>query len=97
MAKNGKDEAVDTKKGIRIVVNGTPKVVSTDELTDGDEISYNQVLVLYGEPIPEGPDIEIKVFYTKSPNNPSNGELKKGEVVKIQEETVFYVRITDNS
>lgn len=97
MSGIGKDAIVEAEKGIKIIVDGTPRIVSSDDLTPGDEISYEQVLEFYDKPIPGGPFIDVEVEYANSLERPPNDSLSEGELVKIQEGTVFYVHVTDRS
>ena len=97
MSNTEKDAIVEAEKGIKIIVDGTPRIVSSDDLSPGDELSYEQVLAFYTKPIPSGPYIDVEVDYVNSLENPPNDSLAKGENVKIQEGTIFYVHITDRS
>ena len=97
MVEQEKDGVVEVEKGFRIIVDGTPRVVSLDELTPGDEISYEQVVKLSSKTIPTGPYIDVEVDYTNAVARPPDGSLKAGESVKIQDGTVFDVEFTDRS
>ena len=97
MSRIGQDAIVEAEKGIKIIVDGTPRIVSSDDLSPGDELSYEQVVAFYTKPIPSGPYIDVEVDYVNSLENPPDGSLGKGENVKIQEGTVFYVHVTDRS
>ncbi len=85
------------KDTVTIVLNLREREVPKKELSPGDEISYDLVLKMAQETLPSGPYIEYEIFYEKALARPTNGELKEGESVKIEDGTVFNVTYTDKS
>ena len=97
MISDEKDAVVEVEKAIRIIVDGTPKVVPLDDLSPDNEISYEQVVRLSSKSIPSGPYIDVEVDYTNAAARPPDGSMTRGESVKIQDGTVFDVEVTDRS
>ena len=93
------DKGIDLDKGtITIVINGTQKTVSVDDLTPNGEISFDQVIQLaFGESSPSGPNIVFTVSYRNGAGRPGQGSLSEGGLVKIQKGTVFNASYTDKS
>ena len=86
-------ETTDQERAVEfhIVVNAREKTVHTDELT------FEHVVRLAVDPVPTGPNILITVSYRNAAGHKSAGTLVKGETVKIKNETVFNVTVTDKS
>ena len=97
MGKDENEVEVGIEKNLTIIVDGTKRTVSPDDLSRNGEITYEQVLALSPHAIPTGPYIDIEVDYTNAIARPPDGQLAQGESVKIQNGTVFDVSITDRS
>lgn len=94
--KLDKDPDTSGHKRINIIVNGTTTPVDTDDLTAGDELTYDQVIELAFPDGGRGPQIEYTVTYYNGPRD-AQGGLSEGELVKIKSGTVFNVTRTDRS
>ena len=88
---------VRDKELVNIVVNARERKVSRKDLAEGEEISFDQVVALAFDPVPEGPHIEFTVGYRNGAGRPADGRLRPGQGVKIQDGTVFNVTFTDRS
>ena len=99
MSRIGQDAIVEAEKGIKIIVDGTPRIVSSDDLSPGDELSYEQVVAFYTKPIPSGPYIDVEVDYVNSLENPPDGSLGKRRERQDSRGNCckFYVHVTDRS
>ena len=97
MANDEKVSTIVAEKNVTIFVDGTKRIVSLDELSPDNEITYEQVLALSPQTIPSGPYIDIEVDFTNGAGRPPDGSLYKGDSVKIQDGTVFDVQVTDRS
>jgi hypothetical protein len=84
-----------TRKGecreITIVVRGRPRKVP------GRTISFEQVVALAYNPVRTEPFIVYTVSYSRGPNANREGDLFRGQSVKIKEGMVFCVTETDKS
>lgn len=85
------DERADKGKETTIVVNGQQKTV-TDK-----EISFDQVVALAFDPVPEGPYVFITVAYRRGHGEKPQGTLTKGQSVKVKNGMIFDVTATDRS
>ncbi len=85
------------KDTVRIMVNLKEIEIPVSELSEGDEISYGQVLEIAIKELPTGEYIEYEIYYEKAADRPDSGELKEGAEVKIQDGTIFNVTYTDRS
>ena len=83
------DSNVD--KGIRIIVNGTPHVVPTDEVT------FDEVVNIAYPDGGRGELITYTVTYYDGGGRPEEGALIEGEAAKVKDGTVFNVTRTDRS
>ena len=81
----------DDKDRLDIIVNGTPEVVHDNELT------FEQVVALAFPTPPTGQDIHYIVTYYNGAGRPPDGELTKGEAVKVKDGTVFNATYHDRS
>jgi len=88
---------VQDKELVSIVVNGRKREVSRNDLADGEEISFKQVVELAFDSVPEGPYIEFTVSYRNAAGRPTEGRLRPDQSVKIHEGTVFNATYTDRS
>ena len=79
------------EKPLSIIINGRRKRV------DDDELSFDQVVALAFEDPPTGEFICFTIIYRNAAAPRSQGTLIEGEAVKIREETVFNVTVTDKS
>jgi hypothetical protein len=84
-------EAQEHVHEITIIVNAQPKTVTTKELTF-DEV----VRLAYPNP-PTGPTVEISVTYYRGDDKKPEGTLEEGQSVKVKQDMVFNVRVTDKS
>lgn len=84
-----------TRKGegreITIIVRGRPRKVS------GRTISFEQVVALAYSPVRTEPFIVYTVSYSRGPKANREGDLFRGESVRIKEGMVFCVTETDKS
>jgi hypothetical protein len=87
---DGGEEARHMKK-TEIVVNGRPKTVA------GDVITFEQVVALGLDPVPEGPNVVITVTYSHARGPKQEGTLSAGHSVEIKNGTRFNVKATDKS
>lgn len=81
----------DTKKGIRIIVDGTPHFVPTDEVT------FDEVVNIAYPDGGRGNLITYTVTFYNGGGRPPEGALAEGENAKVQDGTVFNVTRTDRS
>ena len=78
-------------RDITVYVNTRPKVVKTSHLT------YDEVVALAYNPVPQGPNVLFTISYDHGPRENPEGSLLKGGVVKIQNGMTFNVKQTDRS
>ena len=81
----------DSDKEIRIIVDGTPHVVPTDE------VAFDAVVNLAYPDGARGDLITYTVTYYNGGGRPPEGALAKGEKAKVKDGTVFNVTRTDRS
>jgi hypothetical protein len=74
-----------------IIVNGQEKTVTEKQ------ISFDGVVALAFNPVPEGPYILITVAYRRGHGEKPQGTLTKGESVKVKNGMIFDVTATDRS
>ena len=79
------------RNGFFIVVNGRRKMVEEEELT------FDQVVDLAFDNPPTGEFIFFTITYRNARGRKPEGTLVEGEVVKVRNETIFNVRVTDKS
>ena len=87
----GPGDAARHVKQTEIVVNGRPKTVA------GDVITFEQVVALGLDPVPEGPNVVITVTYSHARGPKHEGTLRPGHSVEIKNGTRFNVKATDKS
>ena len=80
-----------SEKGIRIIIDGTPHVVPTDEVT------FEAVVDLAYPDGDRGDLITYTVTFYNGGGRPPEGTLTKGEKAKVKDGTVFNVTRTDRS
>ena len=85
------DSDIESEKGIRIIVDGAPHVVPTDEVT------FDAVVNLAYPDGGHGELITYTVTYYDGAGRPPDGVLAKGEKAKVKDGTVFNVTRTDRS
>jgi len=74
-----------------IIVNGRKKEVLTKTLT------FNQVVALAFNPVPNGPNVQFSVTYRKGPKKNHEGTMTEGETVRIKDGMIFDVTETNKS
>ena len=89
--KQGNDAQTAPEKGFQIVVDGTPHVVRTDE------VSFDEIVNLAYPNSGRGELITYTVTFYEGGGRPSEGNLKDGEKAKVKDGTVFNVTRTDRS
>ena len=85
------EQGSDSEKGIRIIVDGTPHVVATDEVT------FDEVVNLAYPGGGRGNLITYTVTFYDGGGRPPEGALAEGEKAKVKDGTVFNVTRTDRS
>ena len=85
------EQGSDSEKGIRIIVDGTPHVVATDEVT------FDEVVTLAYPDGGRGNLITYTVTFYDGGGRPPEGALAEGEKAKVKDGTVFNVTRTDRS
>lgn len=78
-------------KEITIIVRGRPKKWASKTIT------FDQVVALAYTPVRNEPGILYTVSYSRGPKVNPEGELMKGQSVKVKEGMVFLVTETDKS
>lgn len=73
-----------------IVVNGRPRVVTSDE------ISFTEVVAL-AENLPTGENVMYTITYRRGHGDKPEGTLTEGNSVRVKEGMIFNVRATDKS
>jgi len=82
----------DKDKQITIIVNATPKTVSDKDL------SYEEVVRLaFPDAVFDNDQLVFTVNFRRGHGNKPEGELVKGEFLKVKEEMLVYVIRTDKS
>lgn len=81
----------DSDKGIRIIIDGTPHLVDTDEVT------FDAVVDLAYPDGGRGTFITYTVTFYNGGGRPPEGALAEGEKAKVKDGTVFNVTRTDRS
>ena len=84
-------QGTDSEKGIRIIIDGTPHVVLTDEVT------FDEVVNLAYPDGGRGVLITYTVTFYNGGGRPPEGALAEGEKAKVKDGTVFNVTRTDRS
>lgn len=79
----------DKKKTVTIVVNARPHEI------EKDQISFDEVVTLSG--IPQDPNTEFTITYTRGHGDKPQGQLVAGETVKVKEGMIFNVTATNKS
>lgn len=85
-----KDDS-EKDKEVTIIVNGRRKVVTKGKLT------FQEVLALAFDPVPQGENWLFTVSYTKGPKEKPKGTLTEGQSVNITNGMIFNVTATDKS
>jgi hypothetical protein len=85
------DEHLYSQKDYDIVVNGTKKEVASSKL------SFERLVALAFPNPPSGPNILFTITYRKGPRQNPEGELFKGQTVRLKNGMVFNVTATDKS
>ena len=88
---NKPDQEDKPDKGTRIIVDGTPHILSTHEVT------FDEVVDLAYPDGGRGDLITYTVTYYNGGGRPSEGALTEGETTKVKDGTVFNVTRTDRS
>lgn len=78
-------------KGIRIIIDGTPHIVPTDEVT------FDTVVNLAYPDGGRGEFITYTVTFYNGGGRPMEGALAEDEMAKVKDGTVFNVTRTDRS
>ena len=87
----------ENKEIVTLIINGQKKPVSVKELSPDGEITFDEVVRLAFVNPPSGPYIVFTVSYWNGAGRPPEGILYSGESVKVKDETVFNVTVTDKS
>lgn len=80
-----------TVRTVTIIVNGREKIVESNRL------SFDQLLALAFDPVPDGPNWCFTVTYRNGPRPNPEGTLIDGQSVRITDRMVFNVTATDKS
>ena len=91
-----KDSNNDHEKGITIIVNGRKKTLSTEELPLRDRLSFEQLVALAFENPSSGKNIVFTTTYRGGDDN-AEGTLTEGDSIKVKNEMIFNVTVTDKS
>ncbi len=92
MTQENKHEGEGSEKSFNIIMNGDQRAVAVKELT------YDEVVNLaYNNNPPTGPNISFAVTYRRGEGNKPEGNMDKGDTVKIKEGMIFNVTPTDKS
>lgn len=81
----------EVHKGFRIIVDGTPHVIQTEEIT------FDEIVDIAYPSGGRGDLITYTVSFYEGGGRPAEGSLIEGEKVKIKDGTVFNVTRTDRS
>ena len=81
----------DADKGFDIIINGTMRPVTNDE------VSFDQVVDIAYPGGGRGPLIKYTVNFYNGAGRPPEGKLTEGEEAKVKDGTVFNVTRTDRS
>jgi hypothetical protein len=76
---------------LTLIINGKEKPWSEEQ------INYDQLVQLSGEPLPAGPDPGFTVTYFNGPRDTPEGALTEGHSVKVKTDMVFNVTPTNRS
>jgi hypothetical protein len=80
-----------TVRAVTIIVNGREKTVESNRL------SFDKLLALAFDPVPDGPNWCFTVTYRNGPRPNPEGTLIEGQSVRITDRMVFNVTATDKS
>ena len=80
-----------TARAVTIIVNGRRKTVESDRL------SFDELLALAFDPVPDGPNWCFTATYRNGPRPNPDGTLTEGQSVLIIDRMVFNVTATDKS
>lgn len=76
----------------------TTIIVNTREkVTEGKEVTYDQIVALAFENPPTGENIEITVAFRDGPGPDKEGSLQPGGSIRIKKDMIFDVTATDKS
>ena len=76
---------------VNIIVNAAQKTVDKGELT------YDDVVALAFNPVPQGPNVGFAITYRRGHGDKPEGHLTAGETVKVKDGMIFNVTPTDKS
>jgi len=79
------------KKLISIIVN------ATEHNVEKDDVSFDEIVALAFNPVPQGPNVGFAITYRKGQGNKPEGNLNTGESVKLKDGMIFNVTPTDRS
>lgn len=85
------EESRKKPKLTTIIVNGRARDV------EGNSVTFEQVVKLAFDPVPEGENIVIAVTYTGAKGPKREGLLNPGESVEIKNHTSFDVKVNNKS
>ncbi|MCA9178776.1 MAG: multiubiquitin domain-containing protein [Planctomycetales bacterium] len=80
-----------TERAVTIIVNGRRKSVDQTTLT------FDELLALAFDPVPDGPNWCFTATYRNGPTSNPEGTLVEGKSVRIKDGMVFNVTATDKS
>jgi hypothetical protein len=87
----GGGQSALNERRTEIVVNGRERSVR------GDIVTFEEVVALGLDPVPEGPNVVITVTYSHARGSKHEGTLRPGHSVEIKNGTRFNVKATDKS
>jgi hypothetical protein len=79
------------KKLVTIIVNATEHSVEKDDLT------FEEIVALAFNPVPQGPNVGFAITYRRGQGNKPEGNLNPGESVKVKDGMIINVTPTDRS
>lgn len=79
------------KHEFNITVNARAKTVTSKEL------SFDEVVALAFDPVPQGDNWEFTIAYRRGHGNKPDGTLSPGEMLKVKEGMIIDVTATDKS
>jgi hypothetical protein len=91
MSQEAKEHPAPPVKQYRIIVNGQEKIVDQHRLT------FDQIVALAFDPVPQGPDVQISIQYTRGPESNHKGTLVEGQSVEVKDGMEFDVTPTNRS
>lgn len=93
MAPTDQKTETDKARGktITIVVNGRERTIDDKELT------FAKVVALAFDPVPSGPNVSITVTFRRGHGHKPEGSMVEGDTVKLKDEMIFNVSVTDKS